>query len=207
MLTFRTSATAALLALTLFAVYSAGEREPQNLVEPLATIPEDIDGWKTIASSRLDAETENVLSASDYLYRTYEKDGQQADFFVAYYAMQRAGEAMHSPRNCLPGGGWEIWKYDTIGIPVEGREVQINRYWIQKGQSRLLVLYWYQNPDRIIANEYSAKAFLVWDAVRTGNTSGAIVRVSVPDFPEAEKAGRELAAEMIPLVDKVLPRN
>ena len=128
MLTFRTSATAALLALTLFAVYSAGERQPQELVAALATIPEQVAGWKSISTSKLDQETENVLSASDYLYRTYEKDGHQADFFVAYYAMQRAGEAMHSPRNCLPGGGWEIWKYDTISIPVEGREVEIVSY-------------------------------------------------------------------------------
>lgn len=207
MLTFRTSATAAMLALTLFAVYSAGKREPQDLMQPLSTISEDIDGWKAVGSSKLDEETENILSASDYLYRTYEKDGARADFFIAYYAMQRAGEAMHSPRNCLPGSGWEIWKYDTVDLPVDGGTVAINKYWIQRGQDRMLVLYWYQNPDRIIANEYSAKAFLVWDAVRTGNTSGAIVRVSVADHPEAEKAGRELAARLIPLVDEVLPRN
>ena len=207
MFSWRTGATATLLALTLFAVYSAGKREPEELAQPLSSIPEEIDGWKGVQDSKLDQETESVLSASDYVYRTYEKDGSKVDMFMAFYAMQRAGEAMHSPKNCLPGAGWEIWNYDTIEIPVQGEPVEINKYWIQRGRDRMLVLYWYQNADRIIASEYSAKAYLVWDAVRTGRTSGSIVRVTVADRPDAEEAGRRFAAELIPLVRGVLPKG
>lgn len=207
MLSWRTAVTATLLALTLFAVYSAGKREPELLAQPLSTIPEEIDGWRGVNDAKLDEQTESVLSASDYVYRTYQKDGRQVDMFMAFYAMQRAGEAMHSPKNCLPGAGWEIWNYDTVEIPVEGERVAINKYWIQRGRERMLVLYWYQNADRVIASEYSAKAFLVWDAVRTGRTSGSIVRVTMPDQPDAEEAGRKFAAELIPLVREVLPKG
>jgi EpsI family protein len=196
-----------LLALTLFAVYSAGKREPQELTRPLSTLPETIDGWVSIQEGKLDEQTEAVLSASDYIYRAYQKDDRRVDMFVAFYAMQRAGEAMHSPKNCLPGSGWEIWNYDTVNLPVEGPPVEVNKYWIQRGRERLLVLYWYQNAERVIASEYAAKAYLVWDALRVGRTSGSIVRVTVPDQPDAEEAGRQFAAKLIPLVQRVLPTS
>ena len=205
MISYRTGVTAALLASTWVAVYSAGEREPEELRQPLSTIPEEIDGWIATEDAKLDEETEAVLKATDYVYRSYEKEGRRADMFMAFYAMQRAGEAMHSPKNCLPGGGWEIWNYDTVALPVEGEPVKVNKYWIQKGRQRMLVLYWYQHAQRVVASEYSAKAYLVWDAVTTGRTSGAIVRVTVPDQPDAEEAARKLAAELIPLAREVLP--
>ncbi len=205
MISWRTGVTAALLSLTWLAVYSAGEREPEELRQPLSSIPRSVDGWETIEDTRLDEETETVLSASDYLYRAYSKEDKRADLFVAFYAMQRAGEAMHSPKNCLPGSGWEIWDYDTVELPSAAGPVEVNKYWIQKGRQRMLVLYWYQHAGRIVASEYAAKAYLVWDGIATGRTSGAIVRVTVPDSPDAEEAGRGLAAELIPLVHGVLP--
>lgn len=205
MISWRTGVTVSLLALTWVAVFCAGEREPEELQRPLSSLPEEIDGWTAIQDAKLDQQTESVLKASDYVYRSYQKDGRRADMFVAFYAMQRAGETMHSPKNCLPGGGWEIWNYDTVEIPVENESVEVNKYWIQKGRQRLLVLYWYQHADRIVANEYSAKAYLVWDAVTTGRTSGSIVRVTVPDQPDAEEAGREFASELIPMVRELLP--
>jgi EpsI family protein len=207
MFSWRTGATASLLALTLFAVYVSGKREPEELSQPLSTLPEEIGGWASVKDGKLDEQTEAVLSASDYLYRVYRKDGKQVDMFMAFYAMQRAGEAMHSPKNCLPGSGWEIWNYDTVELPVEGETVEVNKYWIQRGRDRMLVLYWYQNGERVIASEYSAKAYLVWDALRTGRTSGSIVRVTVADSPDAEEAGRKFAADLIPLVRNVLPRS
>ena len=207
MTSWRTAATAGMLALTLFTVYSAGKREPEQLAQPLSTIPNQIGEWTSVEDAKLDRETEAVLKASDYLYRSYVSEAGQVNMFMAFYAMQRAGEAMHSPKNCLPGSGWEIWNYDTVELPVEGTTVEINKYWIQRGRERMLVLYWYQNSERIIANEYSAKAYLVWDAIRTGRTSGSIVRVTVADHPDAEEAARRFASELIPLVRQVLPQS
>ena len=199
--------TALLLAATWTAVYAAGEREPESLRRPLATIPEQIGEWSAVQDTRLDEETEAVLKASDYIYRSYINAGSRADLFVAFYAMQKAGEAMHSPKNCLPGSGWEIWDYATTDLETANGPVEINKYWIQKGRQRMLVLYWYQHGDRIVASEYAAKAYLIWDAVASGRTAGSIVRVTVPDQPDAEEAGRQLAAKIIPLVREVLPQG
>lgn len=203
--TWRVTATAALLALTLATAYSAGARAPQNLRQPLEDFPSDVGGWKLLTDQRLEEETASVLKASDYVLRRYGKDDRWLEFFVAFYAMQRAGESMHSPRNCLPGSGWEMWDYDVASIPLDDHDVTVNKYWIQRGRQRLLVYYWYQNGGRVVADEYMAKAFQVWDAAVRGRTSGSIVRIIVPDAEWADQAAMDFARQAIPRVEEFLP--
>ncbi|MDA0206414.1 MAG: EpsI family protein [Acidobacteria bacterium] len=203
----RTGSLAALLALTYATVMWSGQRSPEELYQPLETIPIEVGDWVGREANRLSQEEEEVLRATSYLKRDYyREDGASADLFIAFYSMQQAGEAMHSPKNCLPGTGWEIWKYDEATIPFAGEPVEINRYYIQRGQSRLLVLYWYQSYERVVASEYYAKICLVWDSVMKHRTSGAIVRVTVEDSPNGEKEALDLAAKLLPLVKNVLPR-
>src|SRR6185312_3812618 len=90
------------------------------------------------------------------------------------------GESMHSPKNCLPGAGWEPIQSDLVPLPAAGPGVEVNRYVVEKEGDRDLVLYWYQAQGRIIAREYWGKLYLVWDAMRQGRRDGAIVRVLVP---------------------------
>lgn len=203
----RTGAVAALLALTYVTVMWSGQRRPEELYQPLESIPMEIGDWTGRAGDRLTKGEEDVLRATSYIKRDYyREDGASADLFVAFYSMQQAGEAMHSPKHCLPGSGWEIWKYAQSSIPFEGNAAEINRYYIQKGQSRLLVLYWYQSYERVVASEYYAKICLVWDSVMKQRTSGSIVRVTVEDTPAGEKEALDLAAKLLPLVKNVLPR-
>lgn len=200
-------AVVGLLAGTLAVGYAASEREPEQLSAPLETIPRQVGAWESTDLGKLDEAIENVLLADDYLNREYRKGRDWARVFMAFYGMQKSGEAMHSPKNCLPGAGWEIWKYGTVDVPVDGENVAINKYYVQKGQSRMLVYYWYQNADRVVASEYYAKICLVWDAVMKGRTSGSIVRITLPDDKGSELAGEELAARLIPLVRDVLPKS
>ena len=200
--------TAAMLGVTLAASALSERREPEPLVQPLRTIPLDLPGgWIGRDLDRLPEETEAVLNATSYVTREYTRDSRQIQFFVAFYAMQRAGETMHSPRNCLPGSGWEIWKYDTVTVDVDGEPVNINKYWIQRGRDRMVTYYWYQSGERVVANEYWAKACLVWDALARGRTSGAIVRLVLPDVDWAGKIGADFAAQIIPRVRATLPRG
>lgn len=202
-----TGSLAALLAFTYGAVMWSGQRSPEELHQPLESIPMIVGEWSGTSLEGLTKEEEDVLRATSYLKRNYDRaDGASADLFIAFYSMQQAGEAMHSPKHCLPGSGWEIWNYAEAAIPVGNEEVSINKYYIQKGQSRLLVLYWYQSYDRVVASEYYAKICLVWDSVMKHRTSGSIVRVTVEDTPEGEKQALEFASELIPMVKEVLPR-
>lgn len=189
--------TTCLLALTLAAAQLSQRRAPDSLAASLESIPTRMDGWQMSASATLDAHVLGVLVPTSYVARTYKKGGSQVQMFVAFYAVQRAGESMHSPKNCLPGGGWEIWKQDSISLPVEGRSIPINQLSIQNSGNRELVLYWYQNSRRVVASEALGKLLLVRDGLVDGRTSGSIARVVVPDTPEDAANGAAFAAHLM----------
>jgi EpsI family protein len=175
------------LALTL-------RRQPDTLATPLSAIGEEIGGWVHVDSEPLDGDALDRLHPTDYLARTYRLGEHNLALFVAYYSMQRAGESIHSPRNCLPGNGWEIWKYDEVLLPAPSEGIQINRFFIQNQGRRMVVYYWYQSHGRVIADEYWGKILLIRDTLATGRTSGALVRIAVDDAPETAGRATEFAA-------------
>jgi EpsI family protein len=185
--------TAGLLALTVAAAQLNQRRTPDSLAASLESIPARMDGWQMSHSDTLDAHVLEVLVPTSYLARTYTKAGRQVQVFVAFYAMQRAGENMHSPKNCLPGSGWEIWKQDSLSLQVEGRPTPVNQLSIQNSGKRELVFYWYQNKRRVVASEAMGKMLLVRDGLVEGRTSGSIARVMVPDTPEDAANGAAFA--------------
>jgi EpsI family protein len=114
---------------------------------------------------------------------------------------------MHSPLNCLPGSGCEPISQTYARVPLAGgvneggpSAITINRYVVQKGLERQLVLYWYQAHGRVIASEYWSKFYLIRDAVRLNRTDGALVRVIAPvvgDGPDAEARAERLGTAFI----------
>ena len=148
-----------------------------------SAFPQQLQDWRMTGESRAEDDVEDVLKADDYVLRRYQDSaGEVADLFVAYYKVQKAGESMHSPKNCLPGSGWAPVVNDTVVLSKspQGKDLRINRYVIEKDGERALVLYWYQAGRRVIASEYWGKIYLVWDAMRTGRRDGGIVRIMVP---------------------------
>ncbi len=94
--------------------------------------------------------------------------------------------------NCLPGAGWEPVSKAARPLPTPtapGRDIVVNRYVVQKGLDRQLVLYWYHGRGRVVASEYWSKLFLINDAVRSNRTDGALVRVIAPIPVGAEDDG------------------
>ena len=43
-----------------------------------------------------------------------EPASQPVELYVAWYDSQRAGRSAHSPRTCLPGGGWQIVEFEQV---------------------------------------------------------------------------------------------
>ena len=192
-------AVSGMLASTVLASKLAERGQADSLVQPLESMPHQLGGWSADgADDRLTDHVLQVLLPTEYLSRSYRKGGSQLGLFIAYYAQQRAGENMHSPKHCLPGSGWDIWDYGSIDIPVEGAKVNVNRYSIQNNGERALVLYWYQSRDRVIASEYVGKVLLVRDALVTGRTSGSLVRIVVADRPGMLEQAVGFASEVIP---------
>jgi EpsI family protein len=192
--------TITLLVGTLVATSLTDRRMPDKLASPLEHISGQIAGWTASGDQALAAGPARVLNATSYLARGYQKGDQRLDLFVAFYAQQRAGESMHSPKHCLPGAGWEIWQLGSARVPVNGKSVSVNKYSIENAGSRQIMFYWYQSRDRIIASEYLGKLLLARDALLTGHTSASIVRITLPDTPAALAEGVAFASRVIPEV-------
>ena len=203
---WRFTAITLLLGGTLAASWLSEERRRDSLAQPLATIPNQIDGWVGADEDPLGGRVLEILNPTSYLDRIYKRGPDQLSLFIAYYDQQRSGESLHSPKNCLPGSGWEIWDYGSAWVPVHDREVKINKYSIQKDGNRQLVLYWYQSRQRIVASEYLGKILLVRDALMEGNTAGSIVRIIVVDQPGSLEEGIKFASQIMPEMQRCLVR-
>ena len=154
----------------------------------------------------IDDATMAVLRASDYLLRDYRRpDGLAANFYVGYYASQREGASYHSPLNCLPGSGWTLSEPGKVMIPLpDGSQFAANKYVIQNGDYRSLMLYWYQGRGRTVASEYWGKVYTVIDSVRLRRSDGAMVRVTVP-MGESEDSALQAALDVSARAVAALP--
>ena len=173
----------------------------------LKNFPEQLGEWsKAKPDQTLDEPTMKVLRASDYILRDYKRpDGLAANFYVGYYATQRDGASYHSPLNCLPGSGWTLSNPDkvTISLP-NGQSFSANKYVIQNGDYKSLMIYWYQGRGRAIASEYWGKVYTVIDSVRLRRSDGAMVRVTVP-LGNSEAAALDTAKDLSARAAAALP--
>ena len=178
--------------------------------KPLKDFPAQLGQWQRTKDSTIDEPTMKVLRASDYLLRDYQRsDGLGANFYVGYYASQREGATYHSPLNCLPGSGWTLTQPDkvTISLP-DGRTFAANKWVIQNGDYKSLMIYWYQGRGRAIASEYWGKVYTVIDSVRLRRSDGAMVRVTVPignSETAALDSAKDLSAKAAAALDEYVP--
>lgn len=127
------------------------------------------------------------LHLTDYVMVNYmrQKVGGPVNFYTAYYESQSAGEAAHSPRSCIPGGGWKIESLSRVQFNTgETSGHKVNRVEIAMGENRQLVYYWFQQRGRIINSEYLMKWYLFWDALLRNRSDGALVRLTTPLPPQ-----------------------
>ena len=190
---------------------SGHEQIPARL--DLTLFPQQIGDWQS-HTFPIDPTVREILGPGDFLSRIYYvPDRPYVDFFVGYFSTQRTGNAIHSPKNCLPGSGWSPVEAGTVQIPIAGREtpLTVNRYIIGKGLDRQLVLYWYQAHDRVVASEYWAKIYLVTDAIRSNRSDGSLVRIITPishneTADSAEKRAVGFAQQAFPTLGQFIPR-
>ena len=181
--------------------------------KPLEFFPERIQTWVMVQNAPIEQEVLDQLKADDTLNRFYaEPPGQVgANLFVAYFKTQRTGQSPHSPKNCLPGSGWEpnATGYLELSIAGQPHPVKINRYVVSHGDEKSVVLYWYQSPRRVIASEFSAKIWLVMDSIRYHRSDTALVRVSIPvvghDEAGATREGVDFVQRVFPVLKDYLP--
>lgn len=174
--------------------------------------PRDLGEWQQYGpEERLTVDVEKALGADDYRQVTFLRDTETppVGFFSAFYHDQTKG-GVHSPEICLPSSGWEIARLDRIDIAsdlgVEGK-FPLNRAIIQRGETRMMVYYWFQQGERRLAWDVAAKFNLLLDGIRRGQTDGGIVRLTTPiTGTESDEAAEARLLEMTRSVVGVLPR-
>ncbi len=184
--------------------------------------PLQIGGWRG-QRSQLETVYIDTLKMDDYLLADFVRqsggttdstaDGPPVNLYVAYYASQRTGQSAHSPRSCLPGGGWRISDFgqrEVSGVRNNGAPLRVNRAIVQQGPERQLVYYWFQERGRSITSEYLVKWYLLEDGIVRNRTDGALVRLITPlGVNESAAAGdvrlTEFTARVMPTLQGYLP--
>ncbi|HJZ95721.1 MAG TPA: EpsI family protein [Candidatus Solibacter sp.] len=193
-----------------YAVAMRSETVPP--VGPLSEFPREVPGWHMFQDNKIEPEVQEILKADDLLSRSYvDGKGRGAFLFVAFFKTQREGQSPHSPKNCLPGSGFEPIESFPIDIQIPGRQdpIHINRYLTARGEEKSVTLYWYQSRDRIIASEFAAKFWLIADSIRYRRSDCSLVRVVVPvrsdDVATADQTSIEFARSVFPALLRQLP--
>lgn len=202
----------ALLLATAGLLQARGRVEFQAKYQDLETLPYQIDTWQG-RPEPISPSVREVLGDGHFLSRLYTSPVQQpVDLFIAYYSSQRSGDAIHSPKNCLPGSGWTPLESDRIWIPVApGKSIRVNRYVVAQGSDKQLVMYWYQAHGRATASEYAAKFYLIADSIRMNRSDGGMVRLVTPILPnetleQSQERTVEFARTLFPMLNAYIPK-
>jgi exosortase D (VPLPA-CTERM-specific) len=177
------AAIAVVFAVAVLSEFAPAARDVFPEREAFVTFPDQVDGR---AGHRMGMNPEylDVLQLDDYLLSDYVGgDGVVVSLYMAYYKAQRTGQSVHSPKSCLPGGGWimtEFGQHAVPGVAVAGHPLVVNRAVVELGNERQLVYYWFQQRGRVSTSEFAVKWYLLWDGLTRHRTDGALVRLTTP---------------------------
>ena len=216
---FARYAPAAILLAGCAFVWNARSQTAVPLKTPLSTVLPTVPGYEA-ADQKLTPDEIRVAGMTSYVARVFRRDSTYAfSTFVSYYERQTQGKTIHSPRNCLPGAGWEILSPGTTQVSLDGVPHTVNRYLLKNGAATALVYYWYQGRGRVVANEYAVKWNLLRDAAFAGHTEEALVRVVVPvlapntegtqasALSAADSLAADISAHLVREVARAIPRG
>ena len=162
-------------------LHAMSHGEPIMARQPLKDLPYQIGSWQG-KEDPLEERIVQAVSVTDYTNREYtSSSAAPVELYIGYYASQRTGDTIHSPKNCLPGAGWDPIQSGYTTIPAgNGTEITVNEYVIAQGLNKELVFYWYQGRGRVVASEYWGKFWMIHDAITRNRTDGALVRLIAP---------------------------
>ena len=198
---------AALFLLGVALEWRAHAQVAVPLALPISTVLSDFAGYR-IENQVISPNEQRIAGMTDYVARVYRRDSVVAfTTLVSYYDRQTKGKTIHSPRNCLPGAGWEIISGEERVLTVDGVPRTVNRYVLRNRNATAVAYYWYQGRGRVTANEYAVKWNLLRDAAIAGRTEEALVRVVVPvDSASRSRAEREPVVAADALAENVVAR-
>ena len=209
---------ASVAILAVGCVYSLSiESQQEQLPErpSLSSFPLVVGDWRG-RETAMEQNFIDVLKFDDYLLSNYSRprDASAVNLYIAYYDSQRKGASIHSPKACLPGGGWTMESFDEYlvsNVGPNGEALRVNRSVVAMGEERQVVYYWFEQRGRSLTNEYLVKWYMFWDALRINRTDGALVRITtqvrdVADIPLADKQLADFARDVYPKINYYIPQ-
>jgi len=180
------------------------------LASPLSEMPKEMLGFRS-ADIPIAAEEQRIAGMSSFVLRVFSDSTSQAAFsvYVGYYEAQSQGKSIHSPKNCLPGAGWEPLSSGVTVLHTPRGDFSVNRYVLANGDHTALVYYWYQGRGRIQASEYAVKWDLLRDKTVRGRSEEALVRIVVPydkgELTKSDSLAAQIGAQLVGEVQRRLP--
>ncbi|THI88245.1 MAG: VPLPA-CTERM-specific exosortase XrtD [Nitrospira sp. CG24A] len=197
-----------LLGITVVSFQVVGREEAPPSRQSFLEFPMHLAEWHGEPMA-MERQYVDVLRFDDYLLANYQGPGGPINVYAAYYRSQKSGQATHSPKTCIPGGGWEITALNEVVVPAglgAANGFRANRVAIQKGAQRQVVLYWFKQRNRLVTSEYLVKFFLLWDGVTMRRSDGALIRLVTAVEPgETEGAADQRVMQMAAAVHPLLP--
>ncbi|MEW7985090.1 MAG: VPLPA-CTERM-specific exosortase XrtD [Candidatus Thiodiazotropha endolucinida] len=203
----------AVLLLLVVSLYIKGQEEIHPERAPFENFPQQVGEWIG-KDDKLETIYLDSLKLDDYFLADFKNPFDDlVNFYVAYYESQQAGSAAHSPRSCIPGGGWEIeevTQVDLADIRVNGEALNVNRLVIKRGEYKQLVYYWFQQRGRVMTNEWLVKWYLFLDGLTKRRTDGALVRLTTSigvgeEWADGDKRLMNFSGKVVPLLDQYIP--
>jgi EpsI family protein len=210
---YRVSIVLVCFVATLVFLQGVSGTQETAILQPLSHFPSQLGPWTLNATRSSSVDVINLLGVDDYIdYHYADGDGNRVNLYVGFYESVGTDGGYHSPKNCLPGGGWGIESTKTIQLSLTrlpGPSVTIAEMVIRNGNEHQVVLYWFQNRGRIIASEYWEKVYLVLDALFKKRRDGSFVRLMAyapdGDITKAEEILLGFAKLTLPELSQYLP--
>lgn len=201
-----------LCLLTALLMHNLGESRPVPLARPLDDFPAKVGDWQGGPNQPLPASVLEVLGVDGYVSRDYIlPDKGRVNFYASFFTSTQGTKSYHSPRNCMPGSGWNVDTLKKVPLSMAGlKPLTVSRMIMEKGSDHLVALYWYQGRGRVMATEYTERIYRVLDSLLHQRTDGAFIRIIADAprgrIPDAEKLVTDFARTVIPELNRFLPQ-
>ncbi|MCP4566924.1 MAG: EpsI family protein [FCB group bacterium] len=194
-----------------FGTYLRGHQALPDRPPEFEQIPYSLDEYMG-TEERFEQYAYDVLKADTTTLRMYRNiEGEVFWLFMAYFSSQKYGSQIHSPKHCLPGGGYKIQTIEPYDLDLGvGKNIRVNRLLIASPRRKEIMVYWFETRSGVISSEYGLKLDLMKNSVALQPTDAAICRLTMPlaldaDFDEATERMTEFLRKLYPSMTSSLP--
>jgi EpsI family protein len=179
------------------------------LGRPFEEFPVSHAGWRMTGQASLGENIIKVLMPTDYLSRRYANaDGASVDMYLSFFNGAPGAGRIHSPKHCLPGGGWTEISSRHTTMELDGEAVNLVRAVYAMGNNREVIYYWFSMRGRTMADEFSLKFAEITGSMFHRRRDQSFMKISVQGDvgqEEAEKQIEDFLRDFYPVIRDFLP--